>query len=174
MQRQLLFHAGLSILLGALTASHALAEDNAKLDGTWVVQSAREQGKNSTRPVGDKLIIEADELSIERKNGKNNPPPLTIKTDPSQTPPHVDLTLVDGEQTNLLQGVFLIAEDTLQLCLARPGSPRPKTVVSEEGEAQISLVLKRETAEEKQPDEKPADGKNDTPSDSDSDDAKKD
>ncbi len=137
--RTILIALAFSALPPVLGADEAL-----ELEGTWVVESATDDGKATGQPVGDKLIFAGDKLTIEPKSGSKRH--VVVKIDVSKDPHHIDMTHEVAEQKLVVQGLIEVKGDKAILALSRPGTPRPTSLESQSGSVTLVLERSREAA----------------------------
>jgi uncharacterized protein (TIGR03067 family) len=120
--------------------------DKELIQGTWEVISALEGGRKTTEADGLRIIITAGMLTVRPKNaqGEKDTLGLSYTLDPTQQPRAIDTSheLEPGKPFIDL-GVYSLDGDTLKLCLAAAGKPRPTTLESKAGDSSNSFVLKR-------------------------------
>jgi uncharacterized protein (TIGR03067 family) len=118
------------------------APDTAAVQGNWTVESAEGEGQAAKSPVGDTVTITQDTVKIkEKSSGQTHE--FRIKADASQNPKQVDWVLTSGEKTVTVQGIYTLEKDSLKVCLARPGKPRPTEFSTKENDGRRLIVLKR-------------------------------
>jgi uncharacterized protein (TIGR03067 family) len=140
-----------AILMAATAFAAGPQGENPKTDkeliqGTWVIVSAKEGGRDTPEPRGTRIIITADLLTFQPKNAQSEKDTLGLSytLDPTQRPKAIDTSheLEPGKPFIDL-GVYSLDGDTLKLCLEAAGKPRPITLESGAGESSVSYVLKR-------------------------------
>ncbi len=75
-----------SLVIISLFAKITTAEDK-KLQGTWLVISAKEAGEATQEPVGDKVTFSDTRMTVQPSDpSEQAPPPLAIKIDAKKPP----------------------------------------------------------------------------------------
>jgi uncharacterized protein (TIGR03067 family) len=116
--------------------------DASAIQGVWTVVSAEQQGKPATAPVGDSVTFSQDAMKIvEKASGQTHE--ARIKLDGSKQPKQIDATITKGGQSVTVQGVYAVDKESLRICLARPGKPRPNEFGTKADDGRIMMVLKR-------------------------------
>ncbi len=132
-----------SLVIIGLFAKDTTAQDT-KLQGTWLVISAKEAGEDTKEPVGDKVTFSDTRMTVQPNDpSEKAPPPLAIKIDATKTPHQIDITFKKGDEASVVKAIFGIQDGVLKLCMAAPGEARPTTLESKKDTRQFSLVLKR-------------------------------
>jgi uncharacterized protein (TIGR03067 family) len=113
------------------------AKELARFKGSWMVISAEKAGMPVPEEIRTsiKVRFEGAKITLEilgqTKEG-------SFKVDPTKKPATIDLTIED--KTAL--GIYQLDKNTLKLCTAEPGEPRPKDFKAE-GDKQLLVTLKR-------------------------------
>lgn len=133
------FWIGALAVVGA--GEDAPSDEVKKLEGTWVVTSATQDGKALVEMKDAQMTFTAKELTIQSKFvGKLN---LPIKVDPTEKPNAIDLRFPGGEGwlriDGVRKGIYELDRDNLKLCITDDKRP---TKFSDKGAALI--VLKRQ------------------------------
>jgi uncharacterized protein (TIGR03067 family) len=138
----MLAHALLAALaLAAPAKDDAAAKELEKLEGTWQLISAENDGKK----MADK---QAKNVRVTIKGGKHTvtfgekpvAKDIAFTIDPTKTPKAVDDILPDG---GMIRGIYELNGDTLRSCVAAPGKDRPKEFTGKAGSGQTLRVFKR-------------------------------
>jgi uncharacterized protein (TIGR03067 family) len=137
--------------IGAATANAAIEDrreaakkDLAKLQGVWIMTSMETEGhvlapeefegRNSLYE-GDTLALRAGE-TVRRRG--------IVTLDPTRTPKAMNTWDADGPYADqTLPGIYELEGDTLKVCFARPGEPRPSKFTSKEGNGFLVCTYKR-------------------------------
>jgi uncharacterized protein (TIGR03067 family) len=133
-----------SVLFSLCFCSLALAADDEKLklDGTWHVTSATDKGTAipdklakhlQVTITGDKVKVSLDETSFLEG---------IFTTDTERSPHHLDL--IGGEDKSKQLGIFELNKDSVRICLAAAGSPRPEKFESTAENKAYLLVGQRQ------------------------------
>lgn len=117
------------------------------LDGVWKIESAKQDGEDFAPPVGDQIHFAADKMTIKMKS-RDQKIEITIKTDTTKTPHHLDLAIKQEGAPPTVHAVFEVKGDTLRLCMPRQAGERPESVESQAGSGTVSIVAKRAKDEE--------------------------
>jgi len=136
------------LLAGVLLASDdancdAIKAETKNLEDTWVVESVvrdpREKGPNEGQ--GIRCVIKSDK-ALAYLPGQTQPAgTLAIKFDPTKAPKTLDLK-PEGEQDTVV-AIYELKDDTLRVCSAPLGKPRPNELSAKAGTGQSLVVLKR-------------------------------
>jgi uncharacterized protein (TIGR03067 family) len=111
--------------------------EQARFKGDWAVASAAKGGMPLPEEIlkGIKIRFEGGKVTMEvlgeTKQG-------SFKVDPTKKPATIDLTIDD--KTAL--GIYQLDKDTLKMCAAEPGEPRPKDFKGESDKHMV-VTLKR-------------------------------
>lgn len=143
-QRLAVLFVGLAVVASA-RAEDAAKKDFAKLQGTWVVTAAEQDGKALDRLQGGKLVIKDQNFHIKTASGTEMKGDLQL--DPAKKPTHMDWMHQEGllrEKT--WQGIYELDGDDLKLCYAEAdsGKDRPGEFKTEADSKRLLVVLKRE------------------------------
>ena len=141
------------ILIAAVVCSaQVLAQDKKdpahadldKLQGDWTIQSIERDPKEKPGEGSGIKVHIKDNLVTAFLPGQNQPAgALTIKLDPNQTPPAIDLR-VGGSKEDAAHGIYEIRGDTLRVCLTPiDKGERPKEFSSKPGSGHSLFTLKR-------------------------------
>jgi uncharacterized protein (TIGR03067 family) len=133
---------GLVVLLAGSSAWGGDAKkDRDKLQGTWVVKSMTEGGKDVPPPAKDLKLTFAGDRWTQKGGGDSQEG--TYKLDPTKTPKHIDMVVQqDGKDALLGLGIYALEGDTLRVGMPKGlFSPRP---TSFDDKNAAVLTLKRE------------------------------
>jgi uncharacterized protein (TIGR03067 family) len=131
--------AKMTAVLKQLLGKEAPADQD-KLQGTWIVVSAEKDGKIDLRRKGAKVTYKGDTFArqMPKANARG-----TFKLDPTGKIKAMDITYVEGpEKGETWAGIYSVDGDTLKLCYAAVGRPRPTEFTSKQG--QLLILLERE------------------------------
>jgi uncharacterized protein (TIGR03067 family) len=129
---------GLMVAAGA-SAGGAVAKDKKRLQGTWVVQSVRQDGKAKDDGKGTEVTFAGDNVTLRlKKGGEQKEMKATYKIDPTQTPKTIDV--VSGKGT--MRAIYELKGDTLRVCHKKIEEERP-TEFSDAGGVIITLTRKK-------------------------------
>ena len=114
-------------------------KDAAAIEGTWVVMSATQDGKEVSDFKGGKLNFKDGKLTMDFKDTREKH--AIYKLDPSAKPKALDL-IHEGKAKGLF--IYEFDDDKLILCFADEGTRRPKDFTAKKGDGHVLLKLKRE------------------------------
>lgn len=121
----------------------AASNDQEKLQGTWIVISAEKDGKVDEQRKGAKVLYRGDTFTRIMPMGNANG---TFKLDPSSNLKSMNITYLEGrEKGQTWAGIYSLEGDTLKLCYAAVGKPRPSEFTCKEGSGQVLILLKRQS-----------------------------
>jgi uncharacterized protein (TIGR03067 family) len=145
-------------LLGAdFLKQQAVRRERGRLVGTWVVTSAKVNGKPFPRPRGKKVIFAGEEMKHETDAGGFAE--LTYRVNVEHVPAKIDILSRErdksGKQRVISRGIYRLDGDVLTLCVGpsefdlgfpeRPGEkPGEKRPASFEATPSVLLILRRE------------------------------
>jgi uncharacterized protein (TIGR03067 family) len=125
-----------------LAAGGSTANDQqglAGLQGKWVVQTVERSGQIDDSFTGAVRTIDGDQYTLARRAAPAIHGTLSLDAR-KQT---FDMKPRDGEyQGRNLLGIYRLDGDSLEICFAEPGRPRPTDFTSKPGSGHI-LVLQR-------------------------------
>jgi len=114
------------------------------LRGHWGAEAYERLGK----PVGPgllrntRVVIDGDELELIEAGDDGEI--VTFQLDESTDPKHIDMRIAKGPQSGRLAlGIYRLHGDTLRICWAAPGQPRPTAFTTMNDTAIASLTLRR-------------------------------
>lgn len=145
---------GLLLLAGGLATARAeepkkaeekdpVKIEQAKLQGTWVVESAERDGEALDRIVGNKLVIKDNGFAVITKNGEFKG---TFTVDPSKKPKQLDMNHDEGGlRDKKWEAIYKLDGDTLTYCYAEADSEkeRPDAFETRKDSRRLLIVLKR-------------------------------
>jgi uncharacterized protein (TIGR03067 family) len=138
-----------SLLLAVGLAAGQAPKDGGKdrpgLAGTWRAATYALDGKEATAAdLKDiRLIIDGDG-KFKAQNAGQTFLAGTIKLGPDKNPRAMDITYTEGDlkgQTSL--AIYELASDTLRICRAAPGKPRPTEFASRPGSGLTLMSYQR-------------------------------
>ncbi len=138
-----------TVLLVAIALNSAIVQSlradelaASELDGIWNVESARDGGKRHPL-AGFQVLIDGDNMQFNAPAfSPDDRSQFTIDTE--QSPPHIDLQLSAGGETELRKGILRRRGARLTLCLAQPDAQRPTRFSSTAENDQWSLELRHD------------------------------
>jgi uncharacterized protein (TIGR03067 family) len=144
-----LFSVALVVLIAGLVGADAgdanarqeKKDDRAQLQGTWVVQSAEEEGKPNTELDKAKFMFKDDKLTIKLKDEKD-PTDLTFKLGADKALKTIDLAPPADKAVG--EGIYELSGDMLKLCVAEVGIAKRPSELKAKDKGITLLVLKRE------------------------------
>ncbi|HUT09094.1 MAG TPA: TIGR03067 domain-containing protein [Thermoguttaceae bacterium] len=137
-----------TVLLAADKKDEKAELDKANLQGTWELIGAEMGGQKSEEPLGAKLTFTGNKVIAKDKDGKVRQE-STFKLDPTKNPKQMDVIVTRNEKTEVQEAIYSLDGDTLKVCGAEAGKPRPtKFKTKESGDAML-LVLKRVKSQDK-------------------------
>lgn len=133
-----------SALLLTATVAAEPSDDAKALQGTWLLEAAKLQGRDHTEDfAGMKLIIKDNHYTVDF--GKNTDKG-TFTLDPKATPKRIDIKSAEGPfKGKTLPGIYELNGDVLVLCLDADGKAelRPKAFDAPEMSRNMLLRYKR-------------------------------
>ena len=148
MTRLILALAALSALFCAAAGpkKEAATADRAKIQGTWKFVSVLDQGREQPMP-GIRVVITSDTLTTvypkDREN-KEEKRGWKYTIDPSKDPKEMDWFVEETPGQSIHQpAIYVLDGDTLKICSAAQGKPRPTKFESKRGDFGGLWVLER-------------------------------
>jgi uncharacterized protein (TIGR03067 family) len=136
MKTPLLMFVAAGLVLATTSEQAGDQQDLQKLQGTWKLVSAMQDGK----PLPDEkvkqttIVFQGDSFrfpgSAEYATSKEG----TIKIDPTKKPKQMDATSTQGE---VMLGIYDLSGDRYKVCFAPAGKARPAEFASKSGSGQI-------------------------------------
>jgi uncharacterized protein (TIGR03067 family) len=121
-------------------------DDAKKLRGTWTLVSGEDQGKPvPPEKLKGNLVAISDKTIVANDRDNKKLFVMTYKLDPSQKPPAIDMTIIEGDASQkgkTAKGIYELKGDTLRLAYAFAGA-RPTEFTTKKGDKHLSFVLKR-------------------------------
>ncbi len=139
-------HAGLpmtvqfkDLRIKTLSGAAAAASDLDRVQGEWSVAEVVMNGEKIPAETlsGAKLKIKANEYNLDADIGASRG---TLKFRDQDTPKSMDVTTDDGTE---VPAIYELSGDTLKICYALNGAPRPKEFKSASGSDHIFTIYKR-------------------------------
>ena len=116
--------------------------DDQTIQGSWIVTSAEGEGKPRPDDIGLKATFAADKLTFQRDD--QDAFGIKFKLDSTQKPKAIDTSHeLDPGRPIIQLGAYALEGDTLKLCLAPAGKPRPAKLETKPGDGLVLFVLKR-------------------------------
>jgi uncharacterized protein (TIGR03067 family) len=125
-------------------ADDADASARKLLTGTWICQSAVNDGKPLNAEIVKKLrlVMTRDQYATYKGEQLLFAGPYKLR--PSKSPAEIDVFSTEGESKDKpAQGIYSLEGDTLKLCYTMPGKERPKDFESKAGSEASFIVWKR-------------------------------
>jgi uncharacterized protein (TIGR03067 family) len=136
------------LVAALLVPVRAKADDEvkalAKLQGTWVVVSAEQDGQPLDRIKGGTMTIKDGNFTIKTVGGTEMKGDLRI--DPTKKPKTIDLAHQEGLlRDKTWQGIYELTDDEFKLCYAEAdtGKDRPTDFKAEQDSGRLLIVMKR-------------------------------
>jgi uncharacterized protein (TIGR03067 family) len=131
------------LLVAADAKEDAAKEDLKKLEGTWVILSAEENGKQVPEGVIKdldlRITITSNKVMLRLPQKKTEEATLTI--DSTKKPKQIDLKSGDVE----IRGIYSLDGDMLKMCAVKEQSKdRPTDFTTKDDDGHGLFVLKRE------------------------------
>ncbi|MCI0455465.1 MAG: TIGR03067 domain-containing protein [Gemmataceae bacterium] len=126
----------------------AIKKDQQNLQGTWKVVAAEAFGKPVPLPAGNLMIRFDGDRFIPLLNGKEEKEQGTFTLDPTQKPPHLDLSLKGDKGMRTDRAVYSLMGDDLKIASMDPNdskaaASRPTSFDTKNQPGVILLTLKR-------------------------------
>lgn len=137
------------IVLVIVTAAACLAApqqggatDKDRIQGTWKFVSVLDQGVEQPMPDAIRVVITSDLLTMVYP--KDDPTGWKYTIDPSKDPKQMDWLSEEEPGRPIRQpGIYSLEGDTLKICSAAAGKPRPTRFESKRGDFGGLWTLKR-------------------------------
>ena len=124
------------------------AKKKSRLEGTWKVVSAMDNGKELTKAEAEEHTVTFEGENLTIKKGGEVMFKGTLKRDRKKTPREIDVTITEGPENakgKVSKGIYEVKDDTLKLCASRPGAgERPTEFSAPDGSRRVFLTLQRE------------------------------
>jgi uncharacterized protein (TIGR03067 family) len=112
--------------------------DTKSMQGNWKVEKIETGGTADASKVGTQMTIKDDVLTI--KDGKRDEV-ATFKLDGKKKPK--EITISPKRDNTGVAGIYKLEKDTLTICFAKGGGPRPKSFTTKDTKNTV-IVFKRE------------------------------
>ncbi len=118
----------------------AVADDEVvKIDGRWKVASVHASGTPVPGLAGSELVLAGGKKVFTLPDGRIETG--TYRLNRSTRPAEIDSTTEGRNEPE--KGIYSVDGDSLKLCLATSGGPRPRRFAAPNGSDQILIVLRR-------------------------------
>jgi uncharacterized protein (TIGR03067 family) len=134
------------LILAALVVGLVVGADKPKkddgqkgataLEGTWVVVSVTEDGREKEKGKGAQLVFQGKTVTVKTPEGDHKG---TFKIDTKKKT--IDLT-PDDKGKKVMKGIYQLKGGDLELCFARPDKDRPKDFTAGKASGQGIVLLK--------------------------------
>jgi uncharacterized protein (TIGR03067 family) len=143
----------LTMLLAALFTAMAVCgmsagpatrggDDRDRIQGTWAFGSVIDQGKEQPMPKENRVVITPDTLKIVYP--RDDPTGWRYTIDPTKSPKEMDwIVEIDPGRPIRQLAIYTLDGDTLKICSAAAGKPRPTRFESRKGDFGGLWILKR-------------------------------
>jgi uncharacterized protein (TIGR03067 family) len=132
------------LVIGLLVGADDAKKDAKKIDGSWTGVSIVRDGNAMPEDEAKNVLVTFKDGKYEVKQGGQMIGKGTIKVDTSKTPYQVEIMVEEGEnagQTEL--GICEVKDDSMKICFADPGKPRPTEFESKAGSGNHFVTMKR-------------------------------
>jgi uncharacterized protein (TIGR03067 family) len=125
-------------------ATDANAKDLAKMQGDWMVVSITMGGRKLSNDEAQTLFrtVTGNKYTIFNFNKPISKG--TFKIDSTKTPKTIDSTPAGAAKSPPILGIYEFEGDTLKVCNAAPGMPRPTSFDAKEGANHTKIVWQPE------------------------------
>ena len=140
----------LTVAVG-LAAQADDAKDKAlkELEGEWQAVEAEVNGKKAPeKQVKElRLVFEGEKITVKGAGGAGGERKKTFWIDPSQSPKHIDITSLDGQEKDQTAAcIYKVEKDRLTICMPYSTTEvdkRPKEFKTKDGDGLMLIVLER-------------------------------
>jgi uncharacterized protein (TIGR03067 family) len=115
MQARLLLGLTVGLLLAADVPDDLVKKEKERLQGTWQIVSAEEDGK-ANKQVSGFMIFKDDKLTLITTNDKKSID-SEYRLDPAKKPKEIDFTVVIDGKKKVNQAIYSVIDDELRLCV---------------------------------------------------------
>jgi uncharacterized protein (TIGR03067 family) len=129
-------------VFAAAFAGSADANDALNIDGRWKIVSVEFAGAEVPGLEDAEVLFADGEKTLTVPDGRDEKG--TYQLDATKRPARIDSTT--DSKTGTERGIYTIQGDSLKLCLATAGGPRPAEFATNQGTDQILIVLRRAAA----------------------------
>ncbi len=146
MKARLLMVVAVGLLMAAdAPQEEAAKKDLEKLQGTWSLVSAMQDGKAlpADKVKRTTIVFKEDTFLFPGEAEQATSKDGTIKVDPTKKPKQMDATSTKGE---VMLGIYEIEGDRYKVCFAPSGKERPAEFASKPGSGYILQVWERKKA----------------------------
>jgi uncharacterized protein (TIGR03067 family) len=134
-----------ALVVGILVGADKPKKDDKKgataLEGTWIIVSCTEDGKERDGTQGYKIVFKGKGYVLPAAAGPGREG--TFKIDRKKKT--IDMTFSETKVT--LRGIYALKGDDLKICMARSEKDRATDFTAEKGSGRTLVVLKRAKAE---------------------------
>jgi uncharacterized protein (TIGR03067 family) len=122
----------------------ASAKDLAKMQGDWMVVSITSDGRKLSDDEAQTLFrtVTGNKYTIFNFNKPISKG--TFKIDATKTPKTIDSTPAGAAKSPPMLGIYEFEGDTLKICNASPGLPRPTSFDAKEGSNRTKIIWRPE------------------------------
>jgi uncharacterized protein (TIGR03067 family) len=122
----------------------ATAKDLAKMQGDWMVASITRDGRKLSDDEAQTLFRTVTGNNYTIFNFSKPLSKGTFKIDATKTPKTIDSTAAGRAKAPPILGIYAFEGDTLKICNAAPGMPRPTEFDAKEGSNHAKIVWQPE------------------------------
>ena len=117
-------------------------DDRDRIQGTWGFGSVVDQGVEQPMPKENRVVITSDLIKLVYPDGEQRGWRYTV--DPTKSPKEMDwIVEIDPGRPIRQLAIYTLDGDTLKICSAAAGKPRPTTFESRKGDFGGLWILKR-------------------------------
>jgi uncharacterized protein (TIGR03067 family) len=144
MRTRVLPPLALVLFAASAVAQGDAQKEQAKFQGTWVIESAQADGKEIPSDVfkSFKMTFKGDAYAVQMGQEKIEG---AFRLDPSANPKKIDIQPENGPDRGRVQaGVYEFDGDKLKICAAPPGKDRPAGFDTKDKPGQTLLILRKQ------------------------------